>query len=77
MKINLYKKVDDPLFLSWNSRIYHSAMMKYFTNLNDTCKFGYSGRNRFFSSHKLRKFFASTLTEHRMPELYTKMVIRS
>ncbi len=68
-------KKDDPLFLSGDTKIGRSAMMKYFAYLNDVCKFGYSGKNRFFTSHKLRKFFASTLTKHRFPELYTRWLL--
>ena len=69
------RKIDDPLFLSGNTKLNKSAMMKYFTYLNDSCNLGYSGKSRFFSGHKLRKFFASTLTQHRMPELYTRWLL--
>lgn len=69
------QKKEDPIFLSGNTGIKRSSMMKYFSYLNDTCEFGYSGKSRFFTSHKLRKFFASTLTEHRMPYTYTRWLL--
>jgi integrase len=65
-------KIDDPLFLSNNGAIKRSAVHKYFAYLNDTCKFGVKGKSRFFTSHKLRKYFASTLTSNRVPESYTR-----
>ena len=51
---------------------HHSKKMKtrgfttYFARLNDTCGFGYLGRQRFFRSHGLRKYFASTLKNNGM-----------
>jgi integrase len=69
------RKIDDPLFLSGSTELDRSAMLKYFAELNDTCNFGYSGKNRFFTSHKLRKFFASTLTEYHISELYTRWLL--
>jgi integrase len=68
-------KIDDSLFLSSNGAIKRSAVHKYFAYLNDTCKFGVKGKSRFFTSHKLRKYFASTLTSHRVPESYTRWLL--
>jgi len=51
---------------------HHGKKMKtrgfttYFARLNDTCGFGYLGRQRFFRSHGLRKYFASTLKNNGM-----------
>lgn len=69
------KKIEDPLFLSGNTRISRWSTQKYFVYLNDTCQFGRSGKNRFFTSHKLRKFFASTLNSNRVPEMFTKWLL--
>jgi hypothetical protein len=68
-------KMEDPLFLSGNTRISRWSTQKYFVYLNDTCQFGRSGKNRFFTSHKLRKYFASTLNSNRVPEMYTKWLL--
>jgi len=67
--------VEDPLFLSGNTRISRWSTQKYFAYLNDTCQFGMRGKNRFFTSHKLRKFFASTLNSNRVPEMFTKWLL--
>lgn len=69
------KRMEHPLFLSGNTRISRSSTQKYFGYLNDTCKFGKSGKSRFFTSHKLRKFFASTLNSNRVPEMFTKWLL--
>jgi len=67
--------LEDPLFLSGNTRISRWSTQKYFVYLNDTCQFGKSGKNRFFTSHKLRKYFASTLNSNRVPEMFTKWLL--
>lgn len=40
-----------------------------FTRLNDNCGFGYVGSHRFFSSHGLRGFFATTMLSAGVSEL--------
>lgn len=40
-----------------------------FTRLNDDCGFGYVGSHRFFSSHSLRRFFATTMLSEGVSEL--------
>lgn len=63
--------VEDWLFESNGSQIKDSSFTDYFMRLNDTCDFGYIGAQRFFTSHKLRKYFASTLNKKNVPELTT------
>jgi integrase len=46
------RKIDDPLFLSGNTRIKRDAILKYFAYLNDTCKYGICGRSRVFYKSK-------------------------
>jgi integrase len=43
--------------------------------LNDKCGFGKQGRSRFFTSHKLRKYFATTLEANGMPHLMTRWLM--
>lgn len=69
------ESLDDPLFLSYRNMVDRNTLMKYFAELNDTCEFGFQGKNRFFTSHKLRKFFASTLNTHRVPVLVTRWLM--
>lgn len=40
-----------------------------FARLNDACGFGYVGSHRFFSSHGLRRFFATTMLSEGVSEL--------
>jgi integrase len=48
---------------------------RYFMDLNDKCNFGFQGRQRFFTSHKLRKYFATTLEASRMPHLMIRWLM--
>ena len=65
------KSLDDWLFESLGNKLSTNSMIVYFKNLNDRCEFGYVGAHRFFTSHKLRKYFGSTLIKNKMPELTT------
>lgn len=47
----------------------------YFIELNDKCGFGFHGRQRFFTSHKLRKYFATTLESSHMPHLMIRWLM--
>lgn len=62
---------DDWLFESNGGQIKNSSFTDYFMRLNDTCDFGFISSQRFFTSHKLRKYFASTLNKKNIPELTT------
>jgi len=61
--------LDDWLFETVGNKLNKSVFVKYFQDLNDHCEFGYVGRSRFFTSHKLRKYFASTLYSKGLPQL--------
>ena len=67
--------VDDWLFESNGSQIKDSSFTDYFMRINDACDFGYIGSQRFFTSHKLRKYFASTLNKKNIPELTTHWLL--
>lgn len=47
----------------------------YFGRLNDTAGLGFYGRQRFFRSHSLRKFFASTLKNNKFDSLDAEWLI--
>lgn len=51
------------------------AILIYFARMNDEVGFGFHGRSRFFTSHKLRKYFATTLEANRMPHLATRWLM--
>ena len=55
--------IKSPLFRSEReeNRLTRETLAKYFTSLNSKCKFGKNGRQIFFRSHALRKYFATTL----------------
>ena len=65
------KSLDDWLFETLGNKLSTNSMVAYFKGLNDRCEFGYVGAHRFFTSHKLRKYFGSTLIKNKMPELTT------
>ena len=69
------KSLDDWLFESKGKQISTSTLVSYFKGLNDRCEFGYVGKHRFFTSHKLRKYFASTLHKNKIPELTTHWLL--
>ena len=55
--------IKSPLFRSEReeNRLTRETLAKYFTTVNSKCKFGKNGRQIFFRSHALRKYFATTL----------------
>ncbi len=61
--------LDDPLFEARGNKMSFPGFLEYFSRLNDKCDFGYVGTHRFFTSHKLRKYFASTLNSNNVPQL--------
>jgi integrase len=52
---------DEPLFENFGKKIDEHSFAKNFMRINDDAGFGLSGRQRFFKSHSLRKYFASIL----------------
>lgn len=62
---------EDTLFEFDGNKMNTKGMVAYFQRLNDRAGFGWqqNKRTRFFHSHVLRKFFASTLKEAGLPEL--------
>lgn len=60
---------DDWLFESRGKQLNKTGFMQYFARLNDKAGFGFSGRQRFFRSHALRKYFASVLYKKGLPQL--------
>ena len=69
------KNVDDFLFEARGTQMSLRGMSAYFERLNDRCKFGFLGRQRFFRSHGLRKFFVSTLKNHGMDTVDAEWLI--
>ena len=57
----IIRNVDDPLFENFGKKIDEHSFAKNFMRINDDAGFGLSGRQRFFKSHALRKYFASIL----------------
>ena len=62
---------DDWLFEYAGRKMTVKGLVAYFQRLNDKAGFGLQkgNRQRFFHSHVLRKFFASTVKEAGLPEL--------
>ena len=67
--------IDDPLFVSKGHQIDNNSFNQYFIQINDKCDFGFVGHHRFFTSHKLRKYFASTLNKNNVPEISTQWML--
>ncbi len=67
--------LDDPLFESKGHQIDKNAFNHYFIQINDKCDYGLVGHHRFFTSHKLRKYFASTLNKNNVPEISTQWML--
>lgn len=68
--------VDDHLFRSEKGEymgkpLHPVTLQKYFMKLNDKCGFTSEGNQRFFKSHNLRKFFATTAEQH-IPHMATR-----
>ena len=72
---NHSKIPDDWLFDASNKQTASSTLIYYFRKLNDTLGCGFSGRQRKFKAHSLRKYFASTLNKNKLPELATHWML--
>jgi integrase len=64
-----YLSGDDKLFHGFEGKYGNNNFERQFRIINDSAGFGWNGRSRFFTSHKLRKFFASTLYSSNLQEL--------
>lgn len=69
------KSTDNFLFEARGNQMSLRGIMAYFERLNDRCNFGFLGRQRFFRSHGLRKFFASTLKNNGMDTIDAEWLI--
>jgi integrase len=58
------QKLDDPLFRTGIKPTRHETFCVYFQRLNKRCGFGKPDRQAYFRSHNLRKYFATTISEH-------------
>jgi integrase len=58
---NPYKSLNQHLFNIDGDKINEASFNTYFRRLNDACNFGMYGTQRFFKSHNLRKYFATTI----------------
>lgn len=67
--------VDSFLFDVNGEQTAAKSIYEYFRKLNYTCNFGFQGRQVFFRSHGLRKFFASKLHERGMQQLNTDWLL--
>lgn len=67
--------LDSPLFVYADKQMSPKSFVDYFQQLNDTCGFSFFGRQRFFHAHGLRKFFATTLQEHRVQQLVIEWLL--
>ena len=62
------KNLEDPLFRTGIKPTRHITFYVYFQRLNNRCNFGKPDLQSFFRSHSLRKYFATTISEH-IPKL--------
>lgn len=69
----------DWLFYNYRSKEIHKIDNRIlgvsFGRLNDKCGFGHQGRLRFFRSHNLRKFFATTLQKNGVQQIITDWLL--
>lgn len=70
------KSVEDHIFRTGrgpktDSPLNTVSLQHYFKRINDKCQFGHRGRQRYFKSHNLRKFFATTCESH-IPHMATR-----
>ena len=65
----IIKSKDDPLFENFGKKIEEHSFAKNFMRINDDAGFGLSGRQRFFKSHALRKYFASILHKNGLSQI--------
>ena len=73
------KRQDDILFMNYNDGKYNliknNILGTEFRRINDKCGFGSQGRLRFFRSHNLRKFFATTLQKNGLQQIITDWLL--
>ena len=73
------KSGDDWLFINHHggtdNQIGTKVLCTEFSRVNDKCGFGFQGRLRFFRSHQLRKFFASTLQKNGVQQIITDWLL--
>lgn len=70
-----FKDIDDYLFENNGVQMRKKSMVANFARINDLCGFGFFKRQRFFRSHALRKFFASTLKNNGIDNLTSEWLI--
>ena len=59
----------NPFLRTLGKKIPEHSFAKNFQRINDDAGFGLSGRQRFFKSHALRKYFASTLHKNGLSQI--------
>lgn len=64
LKTDPPKTLEDPLFRTGVNPTRHQTFCFYFQRLNNKCNFGKPDLQSFFRSHALRKYFATTISEH-------------
>lgn len=65
---NPYESKDDTIF-GYESQKGGNSLENMIRRVNDKANFGWQGTSRFFTAHKMRKFFTTTLYANRVPEL--------
>lgn len=68
-KNGIIKDKNEPLFENFGKKIPEYSFSKNFQRINDEARFGLSGRQRYFKSHNLRKYFASTLHKNGLSQI--------
>ena len=68
-KNGIIKNREVPLFENFGKKIPEHSFTKSFQRINDESGFGLSGRQRYFKSHALRKYFASTLHKNGLSQI--------
>ncbi len=63
-----FTSADDKVFHGFDGKYGDNNFERKFREINDGAGFGWSGYSRFFTSHKLRKFFTSTLFRNELQE---------
>lgn len=63
-----YESKDDTLF-GYENQQGGNSLENMIRRVNDKANFGWQGTSRFFTAHKMRKFFTTTLYANRIPEL--------
>jgi len=70
------KSIDDPLFRgSTGNKLRNDVFQRFLRKLNKQCGWSDVGRQIFFHSHILRKFFSNRLEEGGMPHHYIRQLM--